>query len=69
MNWISVNDRLPNFQELVLCYDTQKCYIAYRKIEDEYNEHWIICKDHCCSCNGITGAITHRMRLPELPKD
>lgn len=68
MDWISVNSRLPDHNQLVLCYDTQKWYIAFRPVEDEYTEHWTICAE-CCSCNGCTGAITHWMPLPEAPKE
>ena len=64
--WISVSSLLPPHGQLVLCHDTQKCYIAFRPVEDEYNEHWTIC-DQCCSCPGCTGAITHWMPLPPPP--
>jgi hypothetical protein len=67
--WISVKDRLPEFDKLILCHDTQKTYIAFRHKENEYNEHWQICENSCCLCNGCTGAITHWMPLPESPKE
>ncbi len=69
MEWISVKDRLPEFNEKVFCYDTQMVYIAFRKVEEEYNEHWCICEDSCCSCVGCTGAITHWIPLPQPPRD
>lgn len=70
MEWINVKDRLPDFNEYVLCYDTQKIYIGFRENNySEYNEHWSICEDQCCSCTGCTGAITHWMPLPHLPKE
>lgn len=69
MKWISVEDQLPAKGLKVLCYDSSRIYIAYRfPVEDEYNEHWGICEESDCSCVGCTGAITHWMPLPELPK-
>lgn len=67
MEWINVKDRLPEFETMVLAYDTQKIYICYRPIENEYNEHWKIC-DECCSCYGATGAIICWMPLPKPPE-
>lgn len=67
--WISIDDEKPPFLEKVLCWDTQKIYIAYRPIEDEYNEHWSICEDACCSCNGCTGSVTHWIPLLSPPQD
>lgn len=64
MKWISVEDRLPGFNVKVLAHDTQMSYIALRKPEEEYNEHWNICENSCCSCNGCTGSIRHWMPLP-----
>jgi hypothetical protein len=69
MNWISVKDILPEYDKAVLCFDTQQIYIAFRPNEEEYNEHWCICEDFCCSCEGCTGAITHWMPLPPHPKE
>lgn len=66
--WISVKDRLPELLECVLCCDTQIVYIAYRPTDMDYNEHWIICEQLCCSCNGCTGAITHWAKTPEPPQ-
>lgn len=68
MKWISVRDDLPSFNEPVLCYDTNKIYIAYRKDSDiDYNEHWAICEDKNCSCIGCTGAVIYWTPLPEAP--
>jgi len=67
MEWISIESWLPPFHKKVLCWDTQRIYIAYRRSEEEYNEHWCICEEACCSCNGCTGPITHWMKLPEVP--
>ncbi len=66
--WISVKDEIPPPMKEVLCYDTQRIYIAYRDEENEYNEHWIICEE-CCSCTGCTGAITHWMPLLPSPEE
>lgn len=68
MEWIDVKNRLPDFLEKVLCYDTQRIYIAFRPEETEYNEHWSICEE-CCSCYGCTGAVTHWMPLPTASID
>jgi hypothetical protein len=65
--WISVKDRLPEFDIHVLAHDTQRSYICFRREEIEYNEHWGICEDCDCSCQGCTGAITHWMPLPDPP--
>lgn len=69
MEWVSVEDRLPEYENVILCYDQQRIYIAFRPNEIEYNEHWKICDDVCCSCNGCTGAVTHWIPLPEPPKE
>lgn len=66
MEWISVDDALPEPNQKVLAYDTQRIYICYRSKEQEYNEHWVICEENC-SCPGITSAVTHWMLLPEPP--
>lgn len=42
MEWISIKDRLPEFNVKVLCCDMSQTYIAYRQEESEYNEHWSI---------------------------
>ena len=69
MEWISVKEKLPAFNEKVLAHDAGKMYICYRIDENEYNEHWVICEDQNCSCVGCTGAIIHWMPLPKLPKE
>jgi hypothetical protein len=66
MEWIKPSKKLPEINCPVLCYDTQRIYIAYRREEEEYNEHWTICEENC-SCYGCTGAITHWMPLPIEP--
>lgn len=63
--WIKCSDRLPEYNISVLAFDTQKIYIAFRQKEEEYNEHWSICEDDCCSCVGCTGAIVAWMPLPK----
>ena len=68
MNWISVENQVPQPNEKVLCFDTQRIYIAFREHGTIYNEHWTICEEQDCSCVGCTGAITHWMPLPEPPK-
>lgn len=72
MNWISVNDRLPNEDELdesnnweFLCYVMvpEKGGSFHNTIEiirfDVFNKIW--------RCEGII--ITHWMALPKLPKE
>ncbi len=69
MGWINVKESRPEFFRPVLAFDTQRIYIAFRPKEDEYNEHWIVCDDSDCGCNGCTGAITHWMPLPNDPNE
>lgn len=66
MEWISVEDKLPEFEKNVLAFDTQRIYIAYRHTEDEYNEHWRVPQDGWTW--GLTSAVSHWMPLPEPPK-
>lgn len=68
--WIKVEDRLPEFKRKVLGYSlgSERIYICYREIEDEYNEHWTICEDQDCSCVGCTAPISHWMPLPVQPE-
>lgn len=65
--WVKCEDRLPDFNIKILAYDNQRIYIAYRPQEQEYNEHWTVCEENDCDCNGCTGAITHWMPLPPVP--
>lgn len=68
--WISVKERLPEKGTPVLaCCEGGRVYICALPQEEEYNEHWCICEDACCSCIGTTGPISHWMNLPGLPKD
>ena len=77
MEWISVYREsslgdvmmcVPYFNKKVLaCDGGGRVYIAYRREESKYNEHWSICEDQNCSCIGCTGAISHWMALPEPP--
>jgi hypothetical protein len=69
--WCSIEDHQPNPGEVVLAYaeGADRIYLAARpKYEDEYNEHWTICRDSDCSCVGTTAPITHWMGLPKVPK-
>lgn len=66
--WISVVDKIPEFNKKVLAYDTQRIYIAYRALENEYNEHWVIGEqEDCIPYWAITSAVTHWMPLPKVP--
>jgi hypothetical protein len=67
MIWIRVEDGLPDPEVKVLAYDTQRIYIAFRRKEEEYNEHWVICQDLDYCEWGITSAVTHWMPYPEKP--
>ncbi len=65
--WINVKDRLPRVSIPVLAATCGEVYIATLPGGEEYNEHWTICEEQCCSCVGCTGAITHWMPLPNPP--
>jgi hypothetical protein len=67
MKWIKCSERLPKPNEAVLAHDTQRTYLCFMPEEPEYNEHWVICEECCCSCTGCTGAIVAWMPLPESP--
>jgi hypothetical protein len=49
--WISVDQRLPKFNDIVLAYDSQRIYIAKRVKEGEYNEHWKVYEEKTPICD------------------
>ncbi len=69
MEWIDTEDQIPDTDVEVLAYDGDRIYIAFRPPRDGYSEHWCICEEGCCSCDGCTGPITHWMPLPESPEE
>lgn len=69
IQWIDVKCKLPDKLIPVLAWDTQRIYLCYRPVDLEYNEHWTICLESDCVCNGCTGAITHWIPLPNPPED
>lgn len=75
MEWISVNDHLPEMKEDddsicsndVLAFDGERMFVACRwkfKFREE-----IYFKSTVCDCCDSLGEITHWMPLPELPKE
>jgi hypothetical protein len=65
--WIRVEDFLPPINKKVLvCTEGEAIQIAFRDQQLEYDEHWIICEDSCCSCSGITAPVVAWMALPQL---
>jgi len=70
MEWISVKKELPSFMEKVLAFSegANRIYICFRREENEYNEHWVICEDQDCSCTGATGPIDYWMPCPNQPE-
>ncbi len=67
MEWISVAERLPKFEETVLCYDRARICLAYRRKEEEYNEHWVINDSY--DCIGTTAPVLLWMPIPNLPEN
>jgi|HubBroStandDraft_4_1064222.scaffolds.fasta_scaffold32474_3 hypothetical protein len=69
MNWISVNDRLPENEDVVavICeYGIVSAYFC-RSDDEYYSNQWII----NCPCGYLDNSpnnVTHWMPLPELPK-
>jgi hypothetical protein len=60
MSWISVDDRLPDDLQVVLC--------AFNRVEVDtaiYSERRFM--DTCCACKRYL--VTHWQPLPEPPKD
>ena len=71
--WISVKDRLPENDQLVLvCEDNMtKMSVYHSGIYEHENETWEIYEKHCCGQLPLyyTNAdVTHWMPLPEPPK-
>ena len=63
MEWISVEDRLPGIDQMVLVlYDRELCSLAWLKI---INNKYVW--NHQIPLYG--DSITHWMQLPELPED
>lgn len=68
MNWISINDRLPNYNEYVMTYAPcatppiiiQSWINGYDDEEDEYWEEW--------SETPAKIKVTHWLPLPDVPK-
>ena len=66
MQWISVEDKLPEIQRPVLvCTLIGDQFVAWREHEKETNRDWRY--SECCGCS-VTQDITYWMPLPELPK-
>ena len=66
MEWISVEDRLPETDERCLTIDRMEKYTA--AIYDHDLTCWFRCDNGCIKAIGYT-PITHWMPLPELPKE
>lgn len=68
MEWISVDDRLPFTDEVVLCCDIFSHFISLGKIveqdEDEFRFELMYCENF-----EIDSSPTHWMPLPEPPKE
>ena len=65
MKWISVNDRLPEYDKWGLVTDGTYVQEGRREKTDSSGEHWQV-------RNAVTiesKKITHWMPLPEPPKD
>ena len=69
MKWVDINDRKPDPWIPVLAYSegAERIYIAYMPNESDYNEHWVICEEMCCSCTGLTAPIDFWMPMPDKP--
>lgn len=69
--WISVDERLPRSQQMVLCYTPCDGYIFvgyYQKVDSPYwKSYWNIITA-MRSTKKITKKVTHWMPLPEPPK-
>ncbi len=77
MQWISIKDRLPEFNQQVLCFDPNhseaKIYVVELEKENFYEmnncklghpQHWIECSGE----HYFTWSPTHWMPLPNAPK-
>lgn len=63
MEWIKIEDRLPNQPMKCLVYDEgDNMFIAYY-------EHTLGCWSNYDEEYNFTGAVTHWMPLPEPPKE
>ena len=77
MNWISVNDRLPQKSGFYIGYvkkffnicdeDTVMPIIYYQPYTDGRPGDWV-CKDWHDEYDLINGLVTHWMSLPEPPR-
>lgn len=65
MEWISVKDRLPEINVLVLCLKKSKKYFIGSYIGASYSNEYAAFK-HAEKDMAI--GVTHWMPLPELPK-
>jgi hypothetical protein len=69
MEWISVKDRLPGDEEVLVIDHVNDIYVAFRHppiLSDEY--FWMI-KCECEDSSSRPGRVTHWMPLPEAPKE
>ena len=66
--WISVDDGLPDLDEIVLFFNVYKeSFVGYREAFDQEGKviRWVSCHDHLIQEEDVT----HWMPLPEEPKD
>jgi hypothetical protein len=65
--WISVKDRLPeyNVDVLFLQKDDCLCFVGWRAKEDQ----WVCSQENGMHDNFITRGFSHWMPLPEPPKE
>ncbi len=66
--WISVKDRIPKRDELVLVYGEDGVFRAYTDAHDKFPS-WQCSPIGSYAGDGCVFGITHWMPLPEPPKD
>ncbi len=69
MNWISVKDRLPDTDRLVLCTDGENAKMGSWEADDQDELPVYYKWDICSCCAWIEGDVTHWSELSDLPKD
>lgn len=68
-DWISIKDRLPEFDQTIISTDGD--YIAittFTKGHGEFN-FWQLLSSGCGCCDTDMGNVTHWMPLPKPPKE